>query len=412
MTTEKITKRLIDRLLPGAASDIFIWDSELKGFGVRLKPSGAASYLVQYRTPQGQTRRLAFARVGTKTPEEARKRARSLLNEVSDGGDPSSSRKQTRDALTVQQLCEAYMEAARAGLVTTRFGRSKSKSTVEIDEGRVSRHIVPLIGRRLVTELTKADVQRMADDIAKGKTAATIKTKPRGVARVTGGAGNARRIASFFGGIWSWAEKRGLVSGSNPAHGLSLRADQAKDRVLSVEELGRLGKSIRHHALIAPMAADALSLIALTALRRTEAYGLKWAEIDYEGHCLRLMQSKTGKSTRPIGSAAMALLKGLPKKHDTWVFPNLKGTGPAYLAKQVDAIFDAVGLTDARGHDLRRTYASWAADEGYGDATIGELLGHARRGVTARHYIRRPDAALLEAADRVSGRIVAALQSI
>ena len=95
MATEKITKRLIDRLLPGAASDIFIWDSELKGFGVRLKPSGAASYLVQYRTPQGQTRRLAFARVGTKTPEEARKRARSLLNEVSDGGDPSSSRKQT-----------------------------------------------------------------------------------------------------------------------------------------------------------------------------------------------------------------------------------------------------------------------------------------------------------------------------
>jgi hypothetical protein len=60
-------------------------------------------------------------------------------------------------------------------------------------------------------------------------------------------------------------------------------------------------------------------------------------------------------------------------------------------------------------HDLRRTFGSIAADEGYGDSIIGELLGHARRGVTARHYIRRPDAALIAAADRVCSRISAAL---
>jgi Phage integrase family len=79
------------------------------------------------------------------------------------------------------------------------------------------------------------------------------------------------------------------------------------------------------------------------------------------------------------------------------------------LKKQISALFDAAGLHDARGHDLRRTFASLAADEGYGDATIGELLGHARRGVTARHYIRRPDAALVAAADRVAERIAASL---
>jgi integrase len=72
-------------------------------------------------------------------------------------------------------------------------------------------------------------------------------------------------------------------------------------------------------------------------------------------------------------------------------------------------LFDAAGLSDARSHDLRRTFGSIAADEGYSDATIAELLGHARRGVTHRHYIRRPDAALIAAADRVSARIVAAL---
>ena len=63
-----------------------------------------------------------------------------------------------------------------------------------------------------------------------------------------------------------------------------------------------------------------------------------------------------------------------------WVFPNWKGNGSADLKKSIAALFDAAGLFDARSHDLRRTYGSIAANLGYSDATIGELLGHARRG--------------------------------
>src|SRR5206468_10576999 len=92
-----------------------------------------------------------------------------------------------------------------------------------------------------------------------------------------------------------------------------------------------------------------------------------------------------------------------------WVFPNRNDSGSADLKKSISAIFDAAGLTDARSHDLRRTFGSVAANEGYSDATIAELLGHARRGVTARHYIRRPDAALVAAADKVASTIAAAL---
>lgn len=75
----------------------------------------------------------------------------------------------------------------------------------------------------------------------------------------------------------------------------------------------------------------------------------------------------------------------------------------------IAALFDEAGLTDARSHDLRRSFGSLAADEGYSDATIAELLGHARRGVTASHYIRRPDTALVAAADRMAERIAATL---
>jgi short subunit dehydrogenase-like uncharacterized protein len=114
------------------------------------------------------------------------------------------------------ELCEAYLEAARAGLVMTRFRKPKRASTIAIDEGRVAHHIVPLIGTRIASELRRADVQRMVD----AKTAGTFKTKARGKPHVAGGTGTAARVVELLGGVWSWAERRALVSGPNPARGV------------------------------------------------------------------------------------------------------------------------------------------------------------------------------------------------
>jgi integrase len=248
----------------------------------------------------------------------------------------------------------------------------------------------------------------MADAIAAGKTAGVFKTKARGVARVTGGAGTAARVIELLGGVWSWAEKRGFVSGPNPAHGIETQRAQPKDRTLSPDELARLGDTLREQDSLYPAAAAALRLIALTGLRREEACGLRWREIDSSTGCLRLETSKTGRLMRRIGKAALVLTV-LNRSESQFISPNRDGTGSAELKKSIALRFDAAGLMDARSHDLRRTFASVAADEGYSDATIGELLGHARRGVTVRHYIRRPDAALVAAADRVAERIAASL---
>ncbi|WP_036286930.1 site-specific integrase [Methylosinus sp. PW1] len=407
----KLTKSVVDKIEPDPEGrDRFVWDSELKGFGVRMKPSGSASFIVQYRTAQGQTRRVAFAKVGTLTPDEARKEAIKKLVEAQSGRDPSAERHDARNALLVSTLCALYLEAARAGLVLTRFHRPKRQSTVAIDEGRVSRHIVPLLGSRVARELTRADIQRMADAIAAGKTAGIFKAGPRGKAVVEGGPGTAARVVELFGGIWTWAERRGLISGQNPAHGVEKHRGEAKDRVLNPAELAALGATLRARAASQPMACAALRLLALTGMRREEACGLRWIEFDAAGSCLRLEATKTGRSMRPIGKAAADLITALP--HDdgaVFLFPNASGAKPADLKKQIAALFDAAGLSDARSHDLRRTFASVAADEGYGDSTIAELLGHSQRGVTARHYIRRPDAALLAAADKVAERIARAM---
>jgi integrase len=408
----KITKEFIDKLA-AKGREFFEWDAEVRGFGVRVMKSGRISFIVQYKTPQGATRRMVIGQVGALTPDQARKLAKARLAEVEQGRDPSAQRHEARTALTVDELCGQYLEAARAGLVLTRFRKPKRPRTIYDDEGRVLRHIKPLIGHLVAANppLTAAVVQRMADAIAAGKTAGTFKTKSRGVAKVAGGAAAAARTVELFGGIWSWAERRGLVSGPNPARGVEKHKGDAKERFLNPDELARLGAVLREQEATQPAAVAALRLIAVTGLRREEACGLRWREIDATMGCLRLEATKTGRSMRPIGQPALRLLAALPRGASEWVFPNRDDTGSADLKKRIAELFDKAGLADARAHDLRRSYATIAADEGYGDATIGELLGHARRGVTAVHYIRRPDAALIAAADRVASRIAAAMES-
>lgn len=410
-----LTKRAVDAAKP-RAERYFLWCSDLAGFGVRVYPGGKKVFVAQVRVGRFQ-RRVTIGLYGAYTVEQARKRAAEIIRAAAEGRDPQREKREARNALSVAELCTEYLDAARAGLVMTRFKRPKRPATVSIDEGRVARHIVPLIGTISARDLRRADVQRMADAIAKGKTAGVFKgkaegTKPRGRAVVTGGSGTAARVVELLGGVYSWAEKRELVPGPNPVHGIETARGEARDRVLSADELQALGSALAASNRTMPMAAAAVRLIALAGLRREEACALRWSEIDLAGCCLRLETTKTGRSMRPIGKPARDLLQSLPRLSDEWVFPNRGATGRAELKGSIAALFDTAGLRDARSHDLRRTFGSIAADEGYGDATIAELLGHSRRGVTQRHYIRRPDAALVAAADRVSRRIAGAMAGV
>lgn len=175
---------------------------------------------------------------------------------------------------------------------------------------------------------------------------------------VTGGTGTAARVVELLGGIYSWAEKRELVHGPNPAHGIETARGEAKDRVLTAEELQRLGRTLDANITGMSMAVAALRLIAMTGLRREEACALRWSEIDLAGFCLRLENTKTGRSTRPIGSPARDLLKSLPRLSDEWVFPNRGDTDRAELKIAIAALFDGAGLGNAQSHDLRRTFGS------------------------------------------------------
>ena len=167
----KITKRAVDALRAESDRDVFAWDTELRGFGVRAKPSGVKTFLIQYRNAEGRTRRVVLGQCGVLTPEIARHLARKKLTSVAEGADPSADRQGIRTGMSVKEVCDWYLEQAEAGRLLGRNRRPIKASSLKSDRSRIEIHIKPLLGGRLVSRLTLNDIEGMQADIAAGKSA-------------------------------------------------------------------------------------------------------------------------------------------------------------------------------------------------------------------------------------------------
>ena len=104
----KLTQRSIASLNPLSAGDVFAWDDELPGFGIRVKPSGHKSYLIQYREGL-RTRRMTLGACSLFKLEQARERARRMLVAAKDGKGPAAERDAAKAALTVRELSKRYL---------------------------------------------------------------------------------------------------------------------------------------------------------------------------------------------------------------------------------------------------------------------------------------------------------------
>lgn len=404
----KITKRAVDALQPEPDRDVFAWDSELRGFGIRVKPSGVKSFLIQYRNAGRRTRRLVLGQHGALTSEVARDLARKKLTAVAEGEDPSADRHVARAGMTVGEVCDWYLEQAEAGRILGRNRRPIKASTLHMDRSRIETHIKPLIGSRLVSALTLRDVEGMQADIAVGKSARGRK-KGRG-GRSTGGAGVASRTIGTLRGLLGHAARLSIIAG-NPAQGVRQLAGERRQRRLSSDELRLLGQVMRETGSEGehPIGLAAIRLMLMTGFRRMEALGLERLWFSRGDRCIRFPDTKSGAQVRVLGDAAMTCIESLPHRDGSpFVLPANWGEGHFVgVVRVLDRVCRRAGFNGVTPHVLQHTFASVAGDLGFSELTIAGLLGHSARGVT-QGYVHL-DAALVVAADRVSTEIARTL---
>ena len=400
----KLTKRTVDGLQPVGGRDIFAWDSELRGFGVRVKPSGTKTFLIQYRNTEGRTRRCVIGQFGVLTAELARALAQKKLASVVDGKDPSAERRAVRGDLTISDVCDWYLQEAQAGRILGRNRRPIKASTLAGDRSRIETHIKPLIGNRVIDHLKLADIEGLQADIAAGKSA-----RPRQPGRggqVSGGAGTAGRCMTTLRSLLNHARRLGLIE-TNPANGVRIVASQKLKRRLSAGEVRHLGKVMRQLEQEGehPTGMAAIRALLMTGFRRMEVLGMRKDWIDVEGNCIAFPETKSGPQMRVAGDAALDhLAKQARTSNSPFVFPADWGDGHFVgIVRVLDRLCERAGLTEVTPHTMRHTFASIAASMGLSELTVSGLLGHGARGVTQRYV--HLDTALIIAADQVSAEV-------
>jgi integrase len=279
----KISQASVSRLQP-AATDVFLWDSKLPGFGVRVKKkTGVRSFVIQYRNGGGQSRRYTIARYGVMTPDEARREAKILLASVAKGRDPAAEGAAARSAPTVAELAHRFIaEHAEA---------HKKPSSVKEDRRLIAARITPRLGSTKVATVTRADVSKLHH---------RLRDTPY----------EANRTLALLSKMFNLAEVWGMrPDGSNPCRHVKRFKEGKRERFFAGDEFARIGAVVGEadqSGSILPGVSAAIRLLALTGCRMGEVLSLRWAYVDIANAVLRLPDAKAGARVVALGAPAVA----------------------------------------------------------------------------------------------------------
>lgn len=383
MPSAKLTKSSIERLANDGSSDIIFWDEALPGFGLRVKPNGTKSYVVQYRNRMtGRSRRKTIGRHGPlMTLHQARETAKSLLAKVLHGADPVVEMRAQRKAPTVTDLANRYLEEHAIP--------KKRPGSVRNDRSMLQRHVLPQIGNLKVFEVGSADLQRLHN---------SLQNTPY----------EANRTLALLSKMFSLAIRWDTRT-DNPALGIEKFQEQKRQRWLSDEELKRLLAALEDHPN--QIAADAIRLQLLTGARIGEVLMAQWSDFDLErGVWIKPSHHTKQKRSEhlPLSSASVALVAKIARERrqtSDHLFPSTRVQGPIRDLKAFwRSVTKAADLQDYRIHDNRHTHASHLVSSGMSLAIVGRLLGHTTPSTTQR-YAHLADDPLRAAADIMAAKI-------
>lgn len=409
MAKGKITKRSVDSIdvATGKAGAVRLWDSEIKGFGVRAYPSGRKVYVFKYVVDGRQ----GFVTIGDHgdphTPDSARTAALELSFRVSRGEDPSAQKRALRPSVSVAELIDAYLGEGPISRP------NKRASTWATETSRLNRHVRPLLGRRPANKITRQDVELMQSEIAAGKTALVERSgKPRGKAVVEGGRGVAANAVVCLSSMYSWAISKGIVQ-TNPCVGVQKYTRASRVRYFDKGEMGRLWHaldSLEHERSIRSQHADAIRVLALTGARKNEILALRWDEVHFDRRIIVLpsSRSKNGQHrTIHLSSPAIEILLRQLRSESPFVFScatsksghviGIPGTWRKVIAR--------AAIENARLHDLRHNFASTAVGMNISLRLTGALLGH-RSVQSTQVYAHVAADPAHEASEQVAARLL------
>jgi integrase len=368
--TQALTQAFVDAQT-GGGPDRVVFDDRLSGFGLRVTPTGNRIFVVQARVG-GRKRRITLGFAPKMTAAQARKEALQALAAMRSGRDPALERRaRLASGTTVGQLAETWLAD---------FVRLKLKPRTAFDyEQLLAKHILPSLGHLSVAAVSHEDVERLHVDMS-----ATPRRANYTIATV-------RALLNF--GI-----RRSLRPvASNPARGIKMYREKARERFLSEAEIGAAAEAIaqaEQEGKIGPFGAAGLRLALFTGARSGEITAIQWDHIDWQRRFVRLPDSKTNEPrTIHLSDAALEVLK-IVKRVGPYV---IAGANPKQPYKNLSRAWIVArayaGLGDVRLHDLRHSYASLAAGRGVPLQMIGKLLGHKVAATTQRYAHLARDAA-------------------
>ncbi|MEW6237547.1 MAG: site-specific integrase [Candidatus Omnitrophota bacterium] len=358
----KLTKSVVDKAsfahsMSEEKKQCIFWDDELKGFGLRVFPSGVKTFVVGYRL-RGRYRLTSIGRYGVFTVETARKAAQEILFNAAKGIDAAEEKAAARRGDTMADLCAEFFEQ-----------HSKiHKRSWKDDKRQIEKIILPTLGKKRIDAVTRHHVSTLHKQY--GERAPY----------------QANRVLSLLSKIFEWARLMGYTKSGfeNPARGIKKFREEKRDRWITPDELPRLAEAINEEKNI--YAKTAFWLLLLTGLRLNELLSARWADIDLSREEWRIPQTKAGRIHHvPLSAAALDILKSIPKcSRNPFVFVGVKeGAHLVNIDKAWRRIKARAGLHDVRIHDLRRTCGSWMASSGVSLPIIGKALNHSNQSTTA-----------------------------